>query len=61
MLFPSPRAHARIVSIDTSKAQNHPDVIPVLTGKEVAEQSLPFPVGVVADFKYHSPALDKVR
>ena len=57
----SPRAHARILSIDPSKALDHPEVITVLTGKEVGEQSLPFPVGVVASFKYYSAAVDKVR
>jgi 2-furoyl-CoA dehydrogenase large subunit len=57
----SPRAHAKIVSIDPSKALAHPGVITVLTGAEVGEQSLPFPVGVVASFKYYSAAVDKVR
>ena len=57
----SPRAHARIVSIDASKALDHPEVITVLTGTEVGEKSLPFPVGVVASFKYYSAAVDKVR
>ncbi len=57
----SPRAHARVISIDTSKALELPGVITVLTGKEVGEQSLPFPVGVTAPFKYYSAAVDKVR
>ncbi|MEE2839549.1 MAG: xanthine dehydrogenase family protein molybdopterin-binding subunit [Acidobacteriota bacterium] len=57
----SPRAHARVVSIDTSKALDHPGVLTVLTGKEVGEKSLPFPVGVTAPFKYYSAAVDKVR
>ena len=57
----SPRAHARVVSIDPSKALDLPGVITVLTGKEVGEKSLPFPVGVTAAFKYYSAAVDKVR
>ena len=57
----SPRAHARVVSIDPSKALDLPGVITVLTGEEVGEKSLPFPVGVTAAFKYYSAAVDKVR
>ncbi|MEE2822202.1 MAG: xanthine dehydrogenase family protein molybdopterin-binding subunit [Acidobacteriota bacterium] len=57
----SPRPHARIISIDPSKALAHPGVTTVLTGAEVGDKSLPFPVGVVAPFKYYSAAVDKVR
>ena len=39
-------AHARISGIDVSAALDHPGVIGVLTGAEVAATSRPFPVGV---------------
>ncbi len=41
-LVRSPYAHARIVSIDVSKAEALPGVICTLTGKEVSEQTDPF-------------------
>jgi len=39
----SPHAHARIVSIDTSRAQAFPGVITVITGKEVAAHTRHLP------------------
>ena len=39
----SPHAHARIVSIDTSKAEALPGVIRVVTGADVAEHAAPLP------------------
>ena len=39
----SPHAHARIVSIDTQKAEALPGVIRVVTGADVAEQAAPLP------------------
>jgi aerobic carbon-monoxide dehydrogenase large subunit len=36
----SPEAHARIVSIDTSEAENAPGVVTVLTGAELAEDGV---------------------
>jgi 2-furoyl-CoA dehydrogenase large subunit len=39
-------AHARIVSVDATAALEHPGVVGVLTGAEVAAMSRPFPVGV---------------
>jgi 2-furoyl-CoA dehydrogenase large subunit len=42
----SPFAHARITSLDASRALALPGVIGVLTGAEVASMSRPFPVGV---------------
>ncbi len=57
----SPYAHARVLSIDVSEAEKHPGVIGVLTGKEVAELSKPFPAGMPARMKYFSAAADKVR
>jgi CO/xanthine dehydrogenase Mo-binding subunit len=38
----SPHGHARIVSIDTSRAQRMPGVYATLTGEEVAEQQEPY-------------------
>jgi 2-furoyl-CoA dehydrogenase large subunit len=39
-------AHARIVRLDPSRALEHPGVVGVLTGADVAAMSSPFPVGV---------------
>ena len=38
----SPYGHARIVSVDTSAAEAHPEVVCVLTGQEVGELVQPF-------------------
>ena len=41
----SPHAHARILNIESSRAQQHPAVLPVLTGREVNERCVtPFPL-----------------
>lgn len=46
----SPHAHARIISIDTSKARAHPDVLAVLTGAEAKEHwTMEFPLFGVKD------------
>ena len=37
----SPHAHARIVSVDTSKAEALPGVVRVVTGKDVAAHAAP--------------------
>ena len=41
----SPYAHARIVTIDTSKARALPGVIDVITGAEIKDLSGPVPIG----------------
>jgi 4-hydroxybenzoyl-CoA reductase subunit alpha len=56
-LLRSPHPHARIVSIDTSKAAALPGVKAVLTGKD-----LPIPFGILpVSQDEHALALDKVR
>ena len=57
----SPYPHAWIKGIDTSEAETLPGVRGVLTGKDVAEMSSPFAVGVPIPPKYYSCAVDKVR
>ncbi len=57
----SPYAHARIESIDVSKALDHPGVLGVLTGKEVGEMSDPFPVGITNPPQQYAAAIDKAR
>ncbi|MED1644426.1 xanthine dehydrogenase family protein molybdopterin-binding subunit [Brevibacillus agri] len=57
----SPYPHARIKSIRTEKAEQMPGVKGVVTGKDVAELTSPFPVGVTAPVNYYSMAVDKVR
>ena len=63
-LATSPVAHARIVSIDTSRAESLDGVYATLTGEEVAELTEPFfqiapePGGKVAEY---SLAVEKVR
>ena len=56
-LLRSPHAHARIISIDTSKAAAAPGVKAVLTGPD-----LPIPFGILpVSQDEHALALDKVR
>lgn len=57
----SPHAHAKIVHINTKEALKLLDVVGVLTGKEVAQMSKPFPVDIPAKMKYFSAAVGKVR
>jgi carbon-monoxide dehydrogenase large subunit len=61
----SPMAHARIVSIDTTMARQHPGVRAVITGKEMAAFTNRL-VGVTPIAGYYSPphhpmATDRVR
>jgi len=46
----SPHAHARILNVNTSKAEAHPGVVAVFTGKDVAEVN-GIPCGWQVDFK----------
>ena len=56
-LLRSPHPHAKIISIDTSKAEAHPGVLLVLTGKQ-----FPIPYGVLpVSHDEHALCLDKVR
>ncbi len=56
-LLRSPHAHAKILSIDCSRALNHPGVLSVLTGKD-----LPVTFGILpVSQDEHALALDKVR
>ncbi|HEX8205079.1 MAG TPA: aerobic carbon-monoxide dehydrogenase large subunit, partial [Solirubrobacteraceae bacterium] len=56
----SPLAHAKIVSIDTSAALNHPKVHAVITGKDLEEQGLAWMPTLSADTQAVL-ATDKVR
>src|SRR5437762_5702227 len=56
-LLRSPHPHARVLSIDTSRAAGVPGVKAVLTGKD-----LPIPFGILpVSQDEHALALDKVR
>jgi 2-furoyl-CoA dehydrogenase large subunit len=57
----APYAHARILSIDASRARSTPGVRGVITGEDVARLTRPFAVGVRAPVKYYCLATDKVR
>ncbi len=57
----APYAHARIVSIDASRALNAPGVHGVITSEDVAKLTRPFAVGVRAPVKYYCMATDKAR
>src|SRR3989440_2983319 len=57
----SPFAHARIVRLDASAALEHPGVIGVLTGADVAAMSNPFPVGVENPPPYYAAAHEVAR
>ncbi len=62
-LVRSPYAHAKILSVDVSAAQQHPDVVCTLTGAEVGRQCQPFieigpdPGGKILDY---SMGIEKV-
>src|SRR6267378_1956036 len=56
-LLRSPHPHARIISIDTSRAASLPGVVAVLTGKD-----LPITFGILpVSQDEHALALEKVR
>jgi 2-furoyl-CoA dehydrogenase large subunit len=57
----SPHAHARIKSIDVTKAMALDGVVATLTGLEVQEQSRPFAVVATAPIQYYCMATDKAR
>lgn len=56
----SPYAHARIKSIDTSAAEKLPGVVAILTGKEVAAQTIPLP-SFPEQWGNYIMAVDKIR
>src|SRR6267142_5035921 len=61
----SPHAHARIIAIDAAEARRMPEVIAVVTGKELAAVVTPW-VGVLSHLKglksapQHAIAIDRV-
>ena len=57
----SPFAHARVTRLDASAALEHPGVIGVLTGAEVAAMSRPFPVGIPGAPPYYAAATEVAR
>jgi CO/xanthine dehydrogenase Mo-binding subunit len=60
-LVRSPHAHARIVSIDTSRAEALPGVVRVVTGADVAEHAAPLPSFGAGEIVQQILAVDKVR
>ena len=60
-VLPSPHAHARIRSIDTTAARALPGVVSVLTGAEAAEQVNPMPAFCAEPVPQHAVAVEKVR
>lgn len=60
-VLPSPHAHARIVSIDTSRARSVPGVLLVMTGREFAKRTGPMPTLSTPPIVQHCIAVDKVR
>src|SRR5438132_9936802 len=64
LFVPSPYAHAKIVSVDTSAAEALPGVVCTLTGAEIAPQTQPFiEIGPepFAKIKDYPLAVSKVR
>lgn len=57
----SPYSHAKIKNINIDKAKKVKGVVGIVTGKDVASLSKPFPVGVSEPVEYYSLAVDKVR
>lgn len=61
-IFRSDYAHARIKSIDTSRAQALKGVLAVITGKEVALETKPIPArAITKPARQYVMAVDKVR
>ncbi|WP_170942298.1 molybdopterin cofactor-binding domain-containing protein, partial [Noviherbaspirillum denitrificans] len=57
----SPHAHAVLGRIDTRQAASAPGVRAVLTGKDIADWSRPFVVGVKSPMEMWALAMDRVR
>lgn len=57
----SPYGHAKILSIDVSKAVAHPNVVSVITGNDVREVCDPVPPYLGAPVLHYCLAVDKVR
>ncbi len=57
----SPYAAARIVSVDVSAALESPGVLGVVTGREIAEVTRPFPAVVDTPVAFRAAAVDEVR
>ena len=57
----SPHAHARIVRVDTSKAEALPGVVRVVTGADVAERAAPLPSFGAGPIVQDMIAIEKVR
>ena len=57
----STHAHARIKSIDTSRAEALPGVVLVMTGTQAAEQTGPLPCFSNPPVAQHCIATDRVR
>ena len=54
-------SHARITRLDPTRALEHPGVLGVLTGADVAAMSKPFPVGVENAPPYYATANEIAR
>src|SRR5436190_20294351 len=57
----SPHAHARILRVDTSKAQALPGVFAVITGQDIARLTNPLPRFCPEEVVEYALAVDKVR
>jgi 2-furoyl-CoA dehydrogenase large subunit len=57
----SPHPHARIRSVDLSRARAHPGVAAVIGPEEVLATLKPFPLALKAPIKYFPTGTDKVR
>ncbi len=57
----SPLAHGRIVRLDVAAALEHPGVVGVLTGADVAALSRPFPAGIASPVPHYAAAHEVVR
>jgi 2-furoyl-CoA dehydrogenase large subunit len=57
----SPHAHAKIISIDTSKAEKIPGVVAVMTGEDIREMSEAFLIVLRQPINQWALAVEKVR
>lgn len=57
----SPHPHAKIKTVDLSKASKYPGVAAVIGPKEVAENLRPFPLSLRTPMPYYPTGVDRVR
>lgn len=57
----SPHAHARIRSVDLTRARRHPGVAAVIGPEEITETLRPFPLALKTPMPYYPTAIERAR